>query len=407
MSRKQLDRTGGDLTGLGDDDTGCTILHLDMDAFFVSVERLLDPSLIDRPVIVGGRSGRGVVASASYEARAYGVHSAMPIGRALTLCPNAVVVPPTKGVYSEYSDRVFAVVSDVTPDFSRVSVDEGYIDVSGAVRRLGSPARIALHLRQTIAERMGLPSSIGLSKAMVVAKIASARAKPNGQLVVPVGKEAQFMESMPVTALPGVGRATHETLSRYGIRTIGDLARQTPAWAAKTLGSAGPALVGYAQGRDHRTVHDRAKDHSISAESTFDDDIYQLERLRTELLRLADKVTARVRAEGLAAGTVTLKFRSPDFTTITRSVTLPAPTDVTGEVYEALLGPLETAAAKRTGARLLGVAASNLQPVGVVGRQETLESSGRSTRESDIAVDEIRKKFGKGAISPASLLRPE
>ena len=407
MSRKQLDRTGGDLTGLGDDDTGCTILHLDMDAFFVSVERLLDPSLIDRPVIVGGRSGRGVVASASYEARAYGVHSAMPIGRALALCPNAVVVPPTKGVYSEYSDRVFAVVSDVTPDFSRVSVDEGYIDVSGAVRRLGSPARIALYLRQAIAERTGLPSSIGLSKTMVVAKIASARAKPNGQLVVPVGKEAQFMESMPVTALPGVGRATHETLSRYGIRTIGDLARQTPAWAAKTLGSAGPALVGYAQGRDSRTVHDRAKDHSISAESTFDDDIYQLELLRTELLRLADKVTARVRAEGLAAGTVTLKFRSPDFTTITRSVTLPAPTDVTGEVYEALLGPLEAAAAKRTGARLLGVVASNLQPVGVVGRQETLESSGRSTRESDIAVDEIRKKFGKGAISPASLLRPQ
>lgn len=407
MSRKQLDRTGGDLTGLGDDDTGCTILHLDMDAFFVSVERLLDPSLIGRPVIVGGRSGRGVVASASYEARAYGVHSAMPIGRALALCPNAVVVPPTKGVYSEYSDRVFAVVSDVTPDFSRVSVDEGYIDVSGAVRRLGSPARIALYLRQAIAERTGLPSSIGLSKTMVVAKIASARAKPNGQLVVPVGKEAQFMESMPVTALPGVGRATHETLSRYGIRTIGDLARQTPAWAAKTLGSAGPALVGYAQGRDSRTVHDRAKDHSISAESTFDDDIYQLELLRTELLRLADKVTARVRAEGLAAGTVTLKFRSPDFTTITRSVTLPAPTDVTGEVYEALLGPLEAAAAKRTGARLLGVVASNLQPVGVVGRQETLESSGRSTRESDIAVDEIRKKFGKGAISPASLLRPQ
>lgn len=407
MSRKQLDRTGGDLTGLGDDDTGCTILHLDMDAFFVSVERLLDPSLIGRPVIVGGRSGRGVVASASYEARAYGVHSAMPIGRALALCPNSVVVPPTKGVYSEYSDRVFAIVGDVTPDFSRVSVDEGYIDVSGAVRRLGSPARIALYLRQAIAERTGLPSSIGLSKTMVVAKIASARAKPNGQLVVPVGKEAQFMESMPVTALPGVGRATHETLSRYGIRTIGDLARQTPAWAAKTLGSAGPALVGYAQGRDHRTVHDRAKDHSISAESTFDDDIYQLELLRTELLRLADKVTARVRAEGLAAGTVTLKFRSPDFTTITRSVTLPAPTDVTGEVYEALLGPLEAAAAKRTGARLLGVAASNLQPVGVVGRQETLESSGRSTRESDIAVDEIRKKFGKGAISPASLLRPQ
>lgn len=407
MSRKQLDRTGGDLTGLGDDDTGCTILHLDMDAFFVSVERLLDPSLGGRPVIVGGRSGRGVVASASYEAREYGVHSAMPIGRALALCPNAIVVAPTKGVYSEYSQRVFDIVGDVTPDFSRVSVDEGYIDVSGAVRRLGSPAQIALQLRQTIAEKTGLPSSIGLSRAMVVSKIASARAKPNGQLVVPVGKEAQFMESMPVTALPGVGRATHETLSRYGIRTIGDLARQTPAWAAKTLGSAGPALVGYAQGRDHRTVHDRAKDHSISAESTFDDDIYQLERLRTELLRLVDKVAARVRAERLAAGTVTLKFRSPDFSTITRSVTLPAPTDVTGEVYEALLGPLEDAAAKRTGARLLGVAASNLQPVGVVGRQETLEGGGRSTRESDIAVDEIRKKFGKGAISAASLLRPE
>lgn len=407
MSRKQLDRTGGDLTGLGDDDAGCTILHLDMDAFFVSVERLIDPSLNGRPVIVGGRSGRGVVSSASYEARAYGVHSAMPIGRALALCPGAVVVPPTKGVYSEYSRRVFDVVGDITPDFSRVSVDEGYIDVSGAVRRLGSPAKIALQLRQAIAEKTGLPSSIGLSRAMVVSKIASARAKPNGQLVVPVGKEAQFMESMPVTALPGVGRATHETLSRYGIRTIGDLARQSPVWAAKTLGSAGPALIGYAQGRDSRTVHEKAKDHSISAESTFDEDIYQLERLRTELLRLTDRVTARVRAEGLAAGTVTLKFRSPDFTTTTRAVTLPAPTDVTGEVYEALLGALEAAAAKRTGARLLGVAASNLQSVDVVGRQETLEGEGRSTRESDIAVDEIRKKFGANAISAASLLPPE
>ena len=207
MSRKQLSRGREDPERLGTDDTGCVILHLDMDAFFVGVELLNRPDLAGLPVIVGGRGGRGVVASASYEARAYGVHSAMPVSRALQLCPDAVLIPPSRGQYSLWSGRVFDIVERVTPDVSRVSIDEGYVDVSSALRRLGSPARIAAGIRQRIKQETGLTASVGVASTKVVAKLASTRAKPDGMLVVPVDRVDDFLRPLPVEALPGVGQS--------------------------------------------------------------------------------------------------------------------------------------------------------------------------------------------------------
>jgi DNA polymerase-4 len=423
MSRKQLARSGGDLRALGTDDTGCVILHLDMDSFFVSVELLARPELVGLPVIVGGRSGRGVVTSASYEAREYGVHAAMPMARAIRLCPMAHVIEPSHGKYREYSRAVFDVVSEVTPDVAQVSVDEAYIDVSGAIRRLGSPARIAWELRRRIRAVTGLNASVGIATTMVVAKMASARAKPNGQLVVPLDQVSAFTAPMPVEALPGVGGRTQQILAGYGITTIGRLAECDPGWAQRVLGSAGRTLVGYARGHDERTVHMRAKDHSISAEHTFEQDVYDPTVLVRELLRLADTVASRLRAEGKVASGVGLKYRTGEFKTSSRQVTLPAPSDVAAELHRALLPGLRALhTANRDGVRLLGLRAGGLLDAQIAGRQETLfdpevePASGQAAsmrpgraapganRQAEVAADLVRKRFGRAAIAPASLL---
>lgn len=407
MSRKQLSRSGGDLASLGTDDTGCTILHLDMDAFFVSVELLERPELIGTAVIVGGRSGRGVVVSASYEAREFGVHAAMPMSRAVSLCPHATVIPPSKGRYGAFSRQVFEVVAAVTEDFAQVSVDEGYLDVTSALRRLGSPARIAADLRREIRERTGLAASIGVADSMVVAKLASARAKPDGLLVVPVADVAAFLRPMPVEALPGVGARTQSVLARYGIRRIAELADADPAWLQRILGSAGPALHRYAHGRDGRTVHSTARDHTISGEHTFPHDIADPAVLELELLRLADTVASRLRGEGKAAGSVGLKYRLSDFTTFSRSVTLPAPSDVAAELHEALLPALRKLHDDhRQPVRLLGLRAADLVDLAAAGRQSALDEPEHSPREAELALDAVRRRFGTAAIGQASLMRP-
>ncbi|WP_349828422.1 DNA polymerase IV [Brevibacterium litoralis] len=456
MSRKQLARSGGDLTTLGSDDTGCVILHLDMDSYFVSVELLSRPHLRGRPVIVGGSSGRGVVVSASYEAREYGVHAAMPMARAVGLCPQAVVIPPSRGLYGEYSRQVFDIIGQVTPTFSKVSVDEGFIDVSGAVRRLGSPARIAADLRHRIRERTGLVASVGVAATLVVAKLASGRAKPDGLLVVPAAEVDRFLRPMPVEAMPGVGARTQETLARYGIRTIGDLADTDRHWAGRTLGAWGHTLWDHAHGIDDRDIHGGAvKDHSVSAEHTFETDLTDLDRIEKELLRLADDVARRLRKEGKTSASVGLKYRLPDFTTLSRSVTLPAPTDLAAELHGALLPALRRLFRERPGGvRLLGLRASGLVDLAASGRQTTLDlfadgpapsasstSSGAGSptsdpsaaeaprpgadhphsaaapaparpparnpegrREAEVALDAVRARFGTGAIGAASLL---
>lgn len=406
MSRKQLARSGGDLSRLGTDDTGATMLHLDMDSFFVSVELLSRPHLVGRPVIVGGRSGRGVVVSASYEAREFGVHAAMPMSRAMNLCPVAEVIPPSHGLYSSYSRQVFDLVAEVTPDVRQVSVDEAYIDVSGAVRRLGSPVEITRQLRAQIRERTGLSASVGIAVSRVVAKLASTRAKPNGQLLVPAAATQQFLDPMPIETLPGVGEKTQEGFFRYGIRLIGDLAAVDEDWAARVFGAHGHQLWRAAHGQDSSGFDHQAKEHSISAENTFGEDIWDVAVLEHELLRLADKVAYRVRAEGKVATSLGLKYRLGDFTTLSRSVTLSAPTDLAREMYEALRPALRKLREQRSqGVRLLGVRAAGLSDFAVTGRQATLDEPVHSGREAEVALDEVRRRFGSEAISQASLLR--
>ena len=406
MSRKQLARSGGDLSRLGTDDAGATMLHLDMDSFFVSVELLSRPRLVGRPVIVGGRSGRGVVVSASYEAREFGVHAAMPMSRAMNLCPIAEVIPPSHGLYSSYSRQVFDLVAEVTPDVRQVSVDEAYIDVSGAVRRLGSPVEITTQLRARIRERTGLSASVGIAVSRVVAKLASTRAKPNGQLLVPVAATQEFLDPMPIEALPGVGEKTQAGFSRYGIRLIGDLAAVDEDWAARVFGAHGHQLWRAAHGQDSSGFDQQAREHSISAENTFGEDIWDIAVLEHELLRLADKVAYRVRAEGKVATSLGLKYRLGDFTTLSRSVTLAAPTDLAREMYEALRPALRTLREQRSqGVRLLGVRAAGLSDFAVTGRQATLDEPVHSGRDAEVALDEVRRRFGSEAISQASLLR--
>lgn len=405
MSRKQLARSGGDLSALSGDDSGCTILHVDMDSFFVSVELLERPDLVGAEVVVGGRAGRGVVVSASYEARKYGVYAGMPMSRALVQCPHAVVIPPSRGRYSYYSKQVFDILRTFTAEVHQVSVDEAYVDVGSAVRRLGSPGKIAQSMREQIRRQTGLAASIGVAHSRVVAKMASARAKPDGMLIVPQAQVAQFLHDMPVEAIPGVGGKTQEKLARYGITTIGQLAACPQEWVEGRFGAHGKALYAAAQGEDSRDPN-RVKDHSISAERTFPEDIYALEQLERELFRLTDTVAARVRKQGKVARTVGLKFRTSDFSTYTRSATLNSPSDVATEMRDALLPALRALHRPGTGVRLLGVRAADLNDLGDVGRQATLEElqTGRGKRESEIALDAVRNKFGATAISRASLI---
>lgn len=406
MSRKQLARSGGDLSHLGTDDAGANLLHLDMDSYFVSVELLTRPELIGRPVIVGGRSGRGVVVSASYEAREYGVHAAMPMARAMNLCPFAEVIPPSQGLYSQYSQKVFDLVAKVTPDFQQVSVDEAYIDVSGAVRRLGSPVMITSVLRSEIEEQTGLSASVGIAGSRVVAKLASTRAKPRGQLLVPLSSTQEFLDPMPIEALPGVGEKTQESFFKYGIRLIGDLAAVDEAWAGRVFGAHGYHLWRSAHGQDSHGMDRPVKDRSVSAEHTFGEDVWDLSQLEHELLRLADKVAHRVRADGKVATTLGLKYRLADFTTLSRSITLEAPTDLAREMYEALRPALRTLREQKSkGVRLLGVRAAGLMDFSASGRQPRLDEAEHSGREAEVALDDVRKKFGTASISQASLLR--
>ncbi|GAA1952793.1 DNA polymerase IV [Brevibacterium antiquum] len=406
MSRKQLSRSGGDLSRLGTDDAGATMLHLDMDSFFVSVELLSRPELLGRPVIVGGRSGRGVVVSASYEAREFGVHAAMPMGRAMSLCPFAEVIPPSHGLYSSYSQKVFDLVGEVTPDYHQVSVDEAYIDVSGAVRRLGSPVLITSELRAEIEAQTGLNASVGIAGSRVVAKLASTRAKPRGQLLVPLAATQEFLDPMPIEALPGVGEKTKDGFFKYGIRLIGDLAAVDEAWAGRVFGAHGHHLWRSAHGLDSHGMDRQVKDRSISAEHTFNDDVWDLSQLEHELLRLSDKVAHRVRAEGKVATTLGLKYRLGDFTTLSRSITLDAPTDLAREIYEALRPAMRNLREQKSkGVRLLGIRAAGLMDFAASGRQARLDEAEHSGREAEVALDDVRKKFGTASISQASLLR--
>ncbi|MEV5411715.1 DNA polymerase IV [Thermopolyspora sp. NPDC052614] len=407
MSRKQvLTQRAAAPSGTAADDTGCTILHVDMDAFFASVELLERPELRGKPVIVGAAGARGVVLSATYEARRFGVHSAMPMTRARRLCPQAVIIPPDHAKYAEVSKGVMELFRSITPEVEPLSSDEAFLDVSGALRRLGRPAAIAAALRAQVAERHGITCSVGVASTKFVAKLASRQCKPDGLLVVPADKVVEFLHPLPVAALWGVGERTEQALVRLGIKTVGDLAQVPVATLRREFGAAGEHLAALAWGRDERRVTPHVPDKSIGAEETFAHDVADPAEIRRELLRLSEKVAARLRAAGHLARTVSVKLRRSDFTTITRSRTLREPTDVGREIYATACELYAAAGLERVRLRLVGVRAENLRPAETAAHQLGLGERETGWREAERAMDRAARRFGSGAVRPASLVRP-
>lgn len=388
------------------DDSEAGILHVDMDAFFASVELLERPDARGKPAIVGHAGGRGVVTSATYEARRYGVRSAMPMSQALRLCPNAIILPPHYERYTEYSRKVMDIFHEVTPLVEPLSIDEAFLDVSGARRLLGSPRRIAELIRSRVLEETGLTCSVGVAATKFMAKLASGRAKPDGLLVIPRAETLSFLRPLPVGALWGVGASTQNSLERMGLLTVADLADAPLHVLQKAVGDAsGRRLHDLANGRDARRVVTESREKSIGHENTFGTDVGDADVLRREMLRLSGRVGERLRKHGMVARTVAIKVRFSDFRTITRSRTLAEPTNVGRRLFEeawdvfGLLG-LDV---RQTPIRLIGVRAEQLLDAG--GDALALWDPDEEWRETERTLDAVSARFGRGMIGPASLVR--
>ena len=403
MSRRQFTApTRSD--GRPPDDTGCTVLHVDMDAFYASASLISRPDLRGKPVIIGGASGRSVVLSATYEARAFGVTSAMPMARARRLCPQAVVIEPDHRRYAAISEAVMATFSTVTDTVEPLSLDEAFLDVSGAVRRLGSPATIAERLRDTIADEQGITCSVGVAPTKFVAKLASNLAKPDGLIVVPREEVVSFIHQLPVAAIWGVGDKTEEHLHRLGLRTVADLAHTPVETLQRALGDvAGRNLHDLAWGRDPRHVVPERREKSIGADETFAHDIDDPVRIHRELLRLADRTAARARTAGMSGRTVSIKVRFADFTTITRAKTLRHHTDVSRDIYATARELYDRLGLQRARIRLVGVRLEGLVPTENAPNQARLDEPEKGWR----AVDRASARFGAGSVRPASLMRDQ
>ena len=387
----------------GSDDSATPILHVDMDSFFAQVEMREDPSLVGRPIIVGGTSGRGVVTSATYEARALGVRAGMPTSRARALCPTAAFIPGSHSLYRRYSRQVMEILATVTPDLEQVSIDEAFLDVSGARRRLGTPTRIARLIRARIRESVGLPASVGIAATKSVAKIASSHAKPDGLLLIPAPSTVDFLHGLPVGALWGVGGRTGAILDREGIDTIGDLAHAPVARLSKLLGvAAAHHLHDLAWGIDPRPVTASRPEKSVGMERTFEEDVRSRELIEEFILAAAHDCARRLRAGGVVGWTVGIKMRGADFHTITRSVSLVAPTDTGRDIARAAQSLFAREDMPIGGVRLFGVRVEGLQSRsgGVAVTMDRDERPAASER----AMDQIRSKFGAGALAPATLL---
>ncbi len=379
------------------------ILHVDLDAFYASVEVLKEPSLAGKPVVVGSASPRGVVMSASYQARARGLHAAMPSMRARRLCPDAVFVPPDFDAYRAYSNRFREILLSFTPLVEPISLDEAFLDVSGATALFGPPPAIGATIRRTVRDELGLVCSVGVAPTKFVAKVASTRAKPDGLIVVPAGGVRAFLHPLPAEALWGVGDRTAETLARLGIRTVGDMVRTPVRILEDALGqNQTDHLLDLANGVDPRSVVPFEAPKSLSHEETYQHDLEDRGEVLRELLRLSHRVAARLRADGYRARTVTVKFRLPSFSTLTRSRTLPDATDVATEVFDVARALYDALPTGRRRFRLLGVAGSGLVAAGA-GQVELIRSG--SWGEAERAMDQVERRFGAGAAVPASLLR--
>ena len=388
------------------DDTGCRILHVDMDAFYASVEVRDQPELAGKPVVVGATANRGVVLSATYEARAFGVRSAMPVTQARRLCPQATFVPPRHEVYGAASREIMRLFREITPEVEPLSLDEAFLDVSGAIRRLGPPAHIAGLIRSGVRDQQDITCSVGVASCKFVAKLASTLSKPDGLRVVPAGQVLEFLHPLPVSALWGVGDKTRQTLTRLGLRTVGDIAGTPLDALERDLGKAAAAhLHALAHGRDERVVASSVREKSVGSEETFETDISDPVLIRRELLRLSRRTATALRSGGLAGRTISVKLRKADFTTITRSRTLPAATSETQQIY-ATACELYAASglSGQTRLRLVGVRAAGLVPASAAPAQLTLEGQGAAWRDAESALDKITGRFGPEAIRPAALV---
>jgi Nucleotidyltransferase/DNA polymerase involved in DNA repair len=372
------------------------IAHFDLDAFFVSVERLNDPSLAGKPLIVGGRE-RGVVTAASYEARKYGVHSAMPMKTAMRLCPHATVVKGSRGEYSRYSRWVTEIIAGKAPLFEKASIDEFYLDLTG-MDKYFNPYQWTIDLRQEIIEKTRLPISFGLASNKMVAKIATDEAKPNGYLHIPFGKEKEFLAPLKVNKIPGVGEHMYQALKDWGIETIADLAAQPVELLENRFGKYGAELWNKAQGIHHGEVIPYHEAKSISTENTFDEYLTDPDRILAELVRMTEKVAYELRQDNKMTGCIAVKIRYPDFETTTRQTTIPY-TFYDDELIPKAKELFHKLWRKGEPVRLLGVRLSELTDEAV---QTNLFSNVEKKSELYRAIDDIKNKFGKWSVVKAA-----
>jgi DNA polymerase-4 len=407
MSRSQLNR-GNSAPNPQGDDVGCNILHIDMDAFFALVEVRENPSLAGKQVIVGYDGNRGVVLSATYEARKLGVHSAMPMSRALRLAPNAIVVEPDHEKYSEVSENVMAIFESITPLVQPLSVDEAFLDISGAQKLMGTPSQIGEVIRARVSDEQGITCSVGVASTMFVAKLATNFAKPDGLHVVPADKVIEFLHPLPIGALWGVGEKTAEQLSRLGLVNVSDIANTPVKTLARVVGQAAAEhLYELSWGRDPRTVTPNQAEKSIGAERTFESDIDDPEEILAQILDLSNKVAKRLRAANYFSRTITIKVRFADFTSVTRSKSLPSSTDLATDIYATSKSLFEAMHLQRARIRLVGVRATGLVPTSESSVQLEFSERDSGWREAEEAMDQVSLKFGNSAVKPARLIKPE
>ncbi len=380
-----------------------TILHVDMDAFYASVAERDDPSLRGKAVVVGA-GARGVVLSANYAARKYGIRAAMPVGRAKRMAPHAIFVTPDHQRYSEVSAKVMEIFDSFTPLVEPISLDEAFLDVTGARKLLGTGREIAVEIRRQVEASEGITCSVGIAPSKFIAKLASGHCKPNGILEIPADRILNFLHPLPVNAIWGVGPKTAETLERLGLRTVADIANLPRATLIRALGQAsGASLYELAWGRDYRDVTPNEPDKSISAAETFAQDIDDPEEILQEFLRLTEKAAARLRENNYYAKTISIKVRFADFSTISRSKTLPLPIDSTHDIYEIAKSLYLALNLDRARLRLVGISLDNLSEAAP--EQLLLGAREKGWREADTAIDRAKLRFGGGSVRPGRLIK--
>jgi DNA polymerase IV len=381
------------------------ILHVDMDAFYASVAELDHPEYKGKALVVGA-GARGVVLSANYEARKFGIRAAMPVGRAKRMAPHAIFIAPEHHRYSEISERVMAIFHSYTPLVEPISLDEAFLDVTGSQKLFGTGREIAAKIRKQVEKEEGITCSVGLAQSKFIAKLASQHCKPNGMLEIKSDRILEFLHPLPVRAIWGVGPKTAESLERLGLHTVSDIAHTPRATLIRALGeSTGASLYELAWGRDYRDVIPDEPEKSIGNEETFSEDLDNPEEILREFLRMTEKATARLRERSLFAKTISIKIKFADFSSLTRSKTVPIAIDNTHDTYEVVKALY--LALRNDGARirLVGVSLSQLQEGAPV--QLELGARERGWREADTAIDRAQARFGRGSVRPGRLIRPE